>query len=467
MNRLAVAAGAVSLAQGFPDFACPPELKDGGRGGGPRRHQPVRHHLGRASRSATRSRATTAAPLPRLGRDRPRDPGHRHLRRDRGDDRRDARRCSTRATRSSSSSRSTRTTAPTRSWPARSRATSRSTSRTGRSTRTSCARRSARGRAAIVVNSPHNPTGKVFTRAELELIAGLCIEFDAIAFTDDIYEHIVFEGEHIPLATLPGHGRADRLDPLDVEDVLGHRLADRLDDRAARPVGRDPARPRLPDRRRRGAAAGRGRRRARLPGRLLRATSSPATVRAATCSLPALRDRRLPRPRPGRRLLRDDRHRRPGRDGEDDVAFALRLIRDPGVAAVPGSSFFSRPELGRTKLRFAFPKRLETLDAAAERLASLARRPSDASAQRQRVITRPTSSAIVRRASIVSNAHQRVGLDRAARRPCQRCACRRPGRSRRIRRPRGWPRAHPARPRRGRRPAAGRRRRASRRPGRR
>ena len=59
------------------------------------------------------------------------------------------------------------------------------------------------------------------------------------------------------------------------------------------------------------------------------------------------------------------------REGEDDVTFAHRLIRDPGVAAVPGSSFFSRPELGRTKLRFAFPKRIETLEAAAERLARL------------------------------------------------------------------------------------------------
>jgi aminotransferase len=56
---------------------------------------------------------------------------------------------------------------------------------------------------------------------------------------------------------------------------------------------------------------------------------------------------------------------------EDDVTFAMRLIRDPGIAAVPGSSFFSRPELGRSKLRFAFPKRLETLDAAAERLARI------------------------------------------------------------------------------------------------
>jgi aspartate/methionine/tyrosine aminotransferase len=60
----------------------------------------------------------------------------------------------------------------------------------------------------IVLNSPHNPTGKVFTREELALIAELCVEHDAIAFTDDIYEHIVFEGEHIPLATLPG--MADR-----------------------------------------------------------------------------------------------------------------------------------------------------------------------------------------------------------------------------------------------------------------
>ena len=62
--------------------------------------------------------------------------------------------------------------------------------------------------------------------------------------------------------------------------------------------------------------------------------------------------------------------------GEGDVAFAARLIGDPGVASVPGSSFFSRPELGRTKLRFAFPKKLETLRAAAERLASLAPTPA-------------------------------------------------------------------------------------------
>src|SRR5215510_4694616 len=60
----------------------------------------------------------------------------------------------------------------------------------------------------IVLNTPHNPTGKVFTRDELALIAELCVEHDVIAFTDDIYEHIVFEGEHIPLPTMPG--MADR-----------------------------------------------------------------------------------------------------------------------------------------------------------------------------------------------------------------------------------------------------------------
>ncbi len=57
---------------------------------------------------------------------------------------------------------------------------------------------------------------------------------------------------------------------------------------------------------------------------------------------------------------------------EDDVTFARRLILDPGVAGVPGSSFYSNPDLGRTKLRFAFPKRLETLRAATDRLARLA-----------------------------------------------------------------------------------------------
>ena len=62
----------------------------------------------------------------------------------------------------------------------------------------------ARGRGRSSSTRPHNPTGKVFTRAELETIAALCREHDLLAFTDEIYEHLVYEGEHIPMATLPG-----------------------------------------------------------------------------------------------------------------------------------------------------------------------------------------------------------------------------------------------------------------------
>lgn len=60
----------------------------------------------------------------------------------------------------------------------------------------------------ILLNTPHNPTGKVFSREELTVVAELCIEHDIIAITDEVYEHLVFEGEHIPLISLPG--MADR-----------------------------------------------------------------------------------------------------------------------------------------------------------------------------------------------------------------------------------------------------------------
>ena len=57
---------------------------------------------------------------------------------------------------------------------------------------------------AIIVNSPHNPTGRVFTREELQRIADVVIEHDLIAITDEVYEHLVFDGQHVPLASLPG-----------------------------------------------------------------------------------------------------------------------------------------------------------------------------------------------------------------------------------------------------------------------
>jgi aminotransferase len=229
---------------------------------------------------------------------------------------------------------------------------------------------------AIVLNSPHNPTGKVFSRAELETIAALCLEHDLIALTDDIYEHIVYRGEHIPLATVPG--MADRTVSINsmskTYSVTGWRIGwvvapadlsvgvrkihDFLTVGAAAPLQEaavvalhfpEAYYERL-------AADYRGRRDAILPA--LRAAGfgvfEPDGAYYVMTDIAALTT-------------------------DDDDTFARRLIADPGLAGVPGSSFYSRPELGRTKLRFAFPKRLETLAAAAERLARLARTPQPTS----------------------------------------------------------------------------------------
>jgi aspartate/methionine/tyrosine aminotransferase len=223
----------------------------------------------------------------------------------------------------------------------------------------------------LVLNSPHNPTGKVFTREELELIASLCVEHDVIAFTDDIYEHLVYEGEHIPLATLPG--MADRTVSIHsmskTYSVTGWRIGWTI----ASPVLSLGIR-RVHDFLTVGAAAP-------LQAAAVTALCFPhAYYRDLVAGyrerrdllVPALRTAgfRVHEPRGAYYVMTDISDL--ARSDEDDIAFAHRLIRDPGVAAVPGSSFFSRPELGRSKLRFAFPKTLATLGAAAERLARLA-----------------------------------------------------------------------------------------------
>ena len=222
---------------------------------------------------------------------------------------------------------------------------------------------------AIVINSPHNPTGKVFSRSELELIARLCLEHDALAFTDDIYEHIVYEGEHIPLATLPG--MADRTVSIHSMSksysVTGWRIG-----WAIAPADLSIGIRRVHDFLTVGAAAPLQAAAVVALGFSDRYYEDLVTgYRARRDTLvPALQDAgfRVSEPAGAYYVMTDIRDL----TQLDDVAFALRLIDDPGIAAVPGSSFFSRPELGRTKLRFAFPKRLETLSAAAERLERLA-----------------------------------------------------------------------------------------------
>ncbi len=221
---------------------------------------------------------------------------------------------------------------------------------------------------AIVVNSPHNPTGKVFTREELELIANLCLEHDLLAFTDDIYQHLVYAGEHVPLATLPGmRERTIAIDSMSkTYSVTGWRVGwviaapdltigvrrvhDFLTVGAAAPLQT-------------AAIAG-----LTMPDAYYERLLADYRERRDVL-VPALEAAgfRVHRPDGAYYVMTDIRDL----TDEDDVAFARRLIADPGVATVPGSSFFSRPELGRTKVRFAFPKRLETLRAAADRLATL------------------------------------------------------------------------------------------------
>ena len=222
---------------------------------------------------------------------------------------------------------------------------------------------------AIVVNTPHNPTGKVFSRDELELIADLCREHDLLAFTDDIYQHLVYEGEHIPLATLPG--MADRTVAIDsmskTYSVTGWRVGWVITS-AALSVGVR----RVHDFLTVGAAA--PLQQASVAGLMLGDSYYEALLAGyrerRALLLPALDAAgfRVYEPAGAYYAMTDIA----GLTDEDDVTFAIRLIADPGVATVPGSSFYSRPELGRTKVRFAFPKKLETLRAAADRLATLA-----------------------------------------------------------------------------------------------
>jgi|GEM_PF-1771723 len=122
------------------------------------------------------------------------------------------------------------------------------------------------GAKALILCNPANPTGKVFSRGELATIAEIAEKRDALVITDEVYEHIVYAPrKHVYFASLPGMFEEDDLVQLPLEDLLDHRMAARLRDRS-RPAGRRHQEgPRLPDRRRGGAAPGRGGDRARPP----------------------------------------------------------------------------------------------------------------------------------------------------------------------------------------------------------
>jgi len=220
----------------------------------------------------------------------------------------------------------------------------------------------------LVLNSPHNPTGKVFDRSELELIAELCREHDVVVFTDDIYEHIVYAGEHIPMATLPGMAELTiAVNSLSkTYSVTGWRVG-----WVIAPAAQTAAIRKVHDFLTVGAAAplqAAGAVALNLPDTYYQSLAASYRERRDTlvASLDGAGFRTYP-PNGAYYVMTDIS----GLTDDDDVTYARALTASPGVATVPGSSFYSRPELGRTKIRFAFPKKLETLRAAADRLAQL------------------------------------------------------------------------------------------------
>jgi aminotransferase len=228
-----------------------------------------------------------------------------------------------------------------------------------------CSRRTR----AIVVNTPNNPTGRVLMRRELEAIAELCRRHDAYAVTDEIYEHIYYEGEHIPIATLPemrertitisgasktfsitGWRVGTIVAPPAVTDAI-RKVHDFLTVGAPAPLqeGVAAALETLGSDYYQGLAREYQARRDLLCGGLLEAglrCTPPQGAYYVLADFSGLSD--LP-----------------------DDEFSYWLTREIGVAPVPGSSFYSRPELGRTVVRFAFCKTDDLLKEAVSRLAAV------------------------------------------------------------------------------------------------
>jgi aspartate/methionine/tyrosine aminotransferase len=222
---------------------------------------------------------------------------------------------------------------------------------------------------AIILNSPNNPTGKVFSAEELGVVAELCREFDALAITDEIYEHILYDGAaHIPIATLEGmRERTVLVNSMSkTYSVTGWRVGWVL----AHPAITSSIR-KVHDFLTVGAAAP-----LQYAGAAALSVDKDYYKHLAR-SYAERRDILLPaleragfrcfRPRGAYYIMCDIS----GFGLGDDIAFTRHLIERIGVAPVPGSSFFADPADGAHIVRFCFPKRIETLQAAAGRLAKL------------------------------------------------------------------------------------------------
>lgn len=225
---------------------------------------------------------------------------------------------------------------------------------------------------AIILNTPNNPTGKVFSSGEMELIADLCRRHDVLAMTDEIYEHIVYDGlRHTPMAALPGmRDRTITVNGMSkTYSVTGWRIGYTI-----APAEITAAIRKVHD---------------------FLTVGAPAPLQEggiAAMNLPASYYQELRADYEQRRDFMVEALIRTGftvfppsgayyvmagisQFGfRDDVVFTDWLVRELGIAVVPGSSFFSRPEDGSHLVRFAFPKGMKTLERAADRLMSMSSR---------------------------------------------------------------------------------------------
>ncbi len=225
------------------------------------------------------------------------------------------------------------------------------------------------GTKAIILNTPNNPTGKVFTRAELEIIRDLCVEFNVLAITDEIYEHILYDrAQHISIASLDGmRERTVTINGMSktfsvtgwrvgwavapseitnairkVHDFLTVGAPAPLQEAGAVALGMQPSYYQ-------GLADGYRKRRDRLV---------PALTEAGFHCF---------QPRGAYYVMTDIS----GFGFANDIEFTKYLVKEIGVAAVPGSSFYRDPKDGAQQVRFAFCKKDATLDEAAKRLRKL------------------------------------------------------------------------------------------------
>jgi aminotransferase len=223
---------------------------------------------------------------------------------------------------------------------------------------------------AIILNTPNNPTGKVFTREELQTVAALCRKWDVIAISDEIYEHIIYDDwAHVPIASL--EGMSDRTVTINslsktysvtgwrvgwtisppsltgairkVHDFLTVGAAAPLQEAGVVALG-------VPEKYYADLAASYQRRRDMLLDILNRHHFTCYAPHGAYYIMTDIGDFGFP----------------------DDIEFARYLVKEVGVAAVPGSSFYRNAAMGRTKLRFCFCKKDETLIEADRRLVKLA-----------------------------------------------------------------------------------------------